>query len=250
VQSLLSQYGTVTSVKVLDTSAHSDKAAMVRMGSVEEATWLKNNLDGNIPQGLSAVIQVKFAQAKQEKGGYGPAEKGKGKGKGGAPYGKGAPAHVAPPNQPKNRLQISGLAADTTQDSLKSVIGQYGNVKDVQITGGGSASITFEDAETAQWFLDNLNGNIPQGLTSPITVTQGSGAAAPASGASMTGTVKHWNEERGMGFVAPADGSADCFVHRSFLVEGTSLTAGSQVSFQAEWDYQKNKPTAKQVRAL
>ena len=29
-----------------------------------------------------------------------------------------------------------------------------------------------------------------------------------------------WMENRGMGFIAPSDGSADLFVHRSYLQDG------------------------------
>jgi len=62
-----------------------------------------------------------------------------------------------------------------------------------------------------------------------------------------TGTVRTWIEERGMGFIAPDDGSQDLFVHRSFLNDGVSLTVGSQVSFEPDFDEAKNKHTAKNV---
>lgn len=48
-----------------------------------------------------------------------------------------------------------------------------------------------------------------------------------------TGTVKWFNDSKGFGFVTPADGSKDCFVHHS-AIQGSgfrSLTDGEQVEF-------------------
>jgi len=51
-----------------------------------------------------------------------------------------------------------------------------------------------------------------------------------------TGTVKWFNESKGFGFIAPADGSEDVFVHFS-VIEGSgfkTLVEGQSVSFMAE----------------
>ena len=48
------------------------------------------------------------------------------------------------------------------------------------------------------------------------------------------GTVKWFNAEKGYGFIAPEDGSADLFVHYS-SIEGTgfkSLQEGQKVTFK------------------
>ena len=63
----------------------------------------------------------------------------------------------------------------------------------------------------------------------------------------VPGTVKAWIEGRGMGFITPADGSADVFVHRSNLVDGNCLVTGAQVLFEPGWDNQKGKPVANAV---
>jgi CspA family cold shock protein len=48
------------------------------------------------------------------------------------------------------------------------------------------------------------------------------------------GTVKWFNDEKGFGFIAPEDGSADLFVHQSALADGQTLAEGAKVSFDAE----------------
>jgi CspA family cold shock protein len=51
-----------------------------------------------------------------------------------------------------------------------------------------------------------------------------------------TGTVKWFNESKGFGFISPADGSADVFVHFSAIASTgfRTLAEGQQVSFDVE----------------
>ena len=64
------------------------------------------------------------------------------------------------------------------------------------------------------------------------------------------GTVKWFNGEKGYGFIAPADGSADVFVHFS-AIQGTgyrSLDEGQSVEFDITQG--QKGPQAENVRAL
>ena len=51
-----------------------------------------------------------------------------------------------------------------------------------------------------------------------------------------TGTVKWFNDSKGYGFITPADGSADVFVHHK-SIQGSgfkSLAEGQQVTYNTE----------------
>ncbi|MEX6389449.1 transcription antiterminator/RNA stability regulator CspE [Proteus mirabilis] len=52
----------------------------------------------------------------------------------------------------------------------------------------------------------------------------------------MTGTVKWFNDDKGFGFITPADGSKDVFVHFSAIQSDNfkTLAEGQQVSFTME----------------
>lgn len=77
---------------------------------------------------------------------------------------------------PSDNLFICGLPLDTNEDKLRKVFNEYGIVTtmrllpDVAGKPDKSALIRMSDVNQASWMVDNLNGNIPQGLTSPVTV--------------------------------------------------------------------------------
>ena len=59
------------------------------------------------------------------------------------------------------------------------------------------------------------------------------------------GTVKKFMADKGFGFISPADGGEDVFVHRKVHGDGTDRSAyleeGQEVEFETEWDDRKGK---------
>lgn len=66
----------------------------------------------------------------------------------------------------------------------------------------------------------------------------------------LKGTVKWFNESKGFGFITPADGSKDVFVHFSAIQDGgfKTLAEGQQVQFSIQ-DGAKG-PSAANVTAI
>lgn len=75
---------------------------------------------------------------------------------------------------PSDSVIFEDLPLDTDDETLHGVFGAYGLLKSAQflpaspITGKRSAVVQYETAEDAKWIVDNLNGNVPQGLSEPI----------------------------------------------------------------------------------
>ncbi|MFV1983265.1 MAG: cold-shock protein [Thiohalomonadales bacterium] len=67
----------------------------------------------------------------------------------------------------------------------------------------------------------------------------------------VTGTVKWFNESKGFGFITPADGSADVFVHFSAIKSDgfRTLDEGQEVSFNVETGDKGPQATDVQVSA-
>lgn len=79
------------------------------------------------------------------------------------------------------------------------------------------------------------------------TNTGGKPGTPPSTAPSSTGTVKVWFEDKGFGFITPAGGGDDCYVHRTFLADGTVLVPGTPVTYTLEWNAAKNKYSAMNV---
>lgn len=79
----------------------------------------------------------------------------------------------------------------------------------------------------------------------------GYGGAASNAGGSSTGVVKWFNSTKGFGFIQPADGSADVFVHISAVERAglRELAEGQQVAFDLEQDRRTGKLAATNLRA-
>lgn len=95
-------------------------------------------------------------------------------------------------NPPSDNLYIADLPAGMNDSQLLEVFNAYGTIVQHKILpnpmpgGKTAAMMRFSDVEEARWIVDNVNGNIPQGLTDPVKVryaNQKSAGAAPAWGA-------------------------------------------------------------------
>lgn len=116
---------------------------------------------------------------KDGKGGKG------GKGKGGKDDGKGGkPTWTPIAAEPSDNLYIKGLPAGTTDEEMQTIFACYATVVSCKVLSHAnecSLLMRVGSVEMATWIVENLNGNIPQGLTSPVMVryadTPGSKAA-------------------------------------------------------------------------
>jgi cold shock protein len=64
------------------------------------------------------------------------------------------------------------------------------------------------------------------------------------------GTVLHYNDDRGFGFITPDGGGADFVRTCGDLVNADDLRKDQRVSFDIGNDHRRNKPKANQVRVL
>merc|ERR1719188_163881 len=97
-------------------------------------------------------------------------------------------------------------------------------------------------AEMQQAYAAQAYGQQPQAAahsTGGYGVAQQVGDVTPMK----TGTVKHWFEDKGFGFILQGDGEEDVFVHRSTLEAGQSLVQGAQVQYSLQWTPARNKWT-------
>ena len=67
-----------------------------------------------------------------------------------------------------------------------------------------------------------------------------------------TGTVKWFNATKGFGFIEPADGGKDVFVHISAVERSgmNSLSEGQQLSYELVTDRMRGKTSAENLRAV
>jgi len=186
--SVFGQYGTVSSVKVLPMSdGRTDASALVRMGSAQEASWLVQNVNGNIPQGMAVPVHISLAVKKDSgdkggaKGGWGggwssPAQSwGKGSWGGGfgGGWGKGK-GKGKRRTDPEKTVWIGGLpeneASKERNMELLEHMKQAGDCKFVSIGRTGQGSAKFTSAEEVATAIATLNGSTFQGHVIEVDV--------------------------------------------------------------------------------
>lgn len=148
--------------------------------------------------------------------------------------------------QPSATVFVGSLPGDITDEQVNEIFGAYGNIasaKAIPARGPGAkgaATITFQSTEESEWVVQNLNGNIAQGLTEPCTVKYSSpspkgkgggdakgygkagkapaAAAAPYSDGDKNGGGKAW--EKPKGGEGKGGESTDCDIYT--LMKGIS----------------------------
>lgn len=210
LRSVMGAYGTIQQCKVLAGTDPSRKvAALVRFGSVDEAKWIVENLNGNMPQGLSEPIICRYHEPKGAAaggcgGGWDAWGKGGGKDAWGGPYGnmgmakgkgkgkisvkllvKGLKDAGALPGSNEvqddnNTLYLAGLPDDTTDADLYRIFSPFGPVSPLGCRAvlnkdtfacSGIGFVNFMDPATAQTAVATLNGTMmPNGTFLTVKV--------------------------------------------------------------------------------
>mmetsp|Transcript_64865 Transcript_64865/g.163420 ORF Transcript_64865/g.163420 Transcript_64865/m.163420 type:complete len:373 (+) Transcript_64865:91-1209(+) len=261
VASVFSAHGTVTSCRIMPSKQPGVKAAaLVRFASVEEAAEVVRSLNGNVVEGLDSPIVCRFANAPgtkpqsswASKGGYGS-----GKGGGGFPAnydGDGARQGGEPPVS--DNVFVGDLPEDFTQDQCLAVFQNYGAVTSCRVMPPkqagkkASALVRFSSADEASWVVENLNGNIAEGILTPIVVrfanTPGSTGAATMSASGGTMWANNRSEPypsrgKGSGKNGGKGGGEGTFYALYGQVKKSGLLGGSHVPNECQL-YVRNLP--------
>jgi len=245
---VFSGYGTVTSCRVMPPNMPGKKsAALVRFSSVDEASWVVENLNGNLAEGLLEPIVVRFANAPGAKsqtswGGGQGGDQTWGAGKGGNAWGASSNTSTQQGGAQDN-VFIGSLPETFTMQDCQQVFQQYGTIAQCRVIqakhpgGKASALIRFASPDEAAWVVENLNGNLPEGLESPIVAKfanapgqQGDAQAGGQTWGSQGGKGgQQWTPTKAGNDSAPQQGGAQDNVFIGSLPETFSMQDCQQV---------------------
>eukprot|EP00927_Polykrikos_kofoidii_P063074 TRINITY_DN57885_c0_g1_i1.p1 TRINITY_DN57885_c0_g1~~TRINITY_DN57885_c0_g1_i1.p1 ORF type:complete len:228 (-),score=50.53 TRINITY_DN57885_c0_g1_i1:72-755(-) len=193
LKSVFAAYGEVTWCKMLKQSQAGKRGAILEFESQEEATWIVENVNGNIPQGLKEPVTVKYKETGK---GWGKSAGGstsggdrsepyaggnsKGGGKGcsistlikGLYDSKCLPGGAEWPSD-ESSVFVSGLPKDTTDFDLYKMFSPFGGIaphgastmkSDDKTTCKGFGFINFINEASARNAIQTLNGTtLPDG---------------------------------------------------------------------------------------
>lgn len=72
---------------------------------------------------------------------------------------------------PSDNLFVADLPEGTTEENIWKVFGSYGTIQQCKVLEKGtSALVRFQNIDEAKWIVEHVNGNIPQGLNTPVQV--------------------------------------------------------------------------------
>merc|ERR1712079_990932 len=191
IRNIFSEYGTVLSAQVLPCSlGMHNTEAVVQMGNVEVAEWLVENVNNNIPEGLSSPIQISFSSTERSMGATGGFNCGSlGQPDDGSCHdgllGSGAArdsvqspwsTRVCSNNVPSEYVYMKGFAPEIDELTLRTMIAPYGTILTCRVLPPppnmtcAAAIAQMSNISDAKWLVDHLNGTIPDGHCTPIEV--------------------------------------------------------------------------------
>jgi len=250
IKGVFGQYGTVLNVRLLATGDKPDRAALVRFGDANQAQWIIENLNQNVPMGLQSPIIVKYANKAPPPMPGQPGFQVGGQGGGGN---ESSPTGPPQAGTVKVWMEDRGMGFIASNSGGEDMFVHRSDLMDGQTLMRG-AQITYEphwDARKNKPVAKKIYGAVPQGTPQPpggpgMSMPGGMVAAPPAD--LKDGTVKIWFEEKGFGFITDPDGTTgDFFVHRTSLQDAHALAPGTPVKFKAEWDAAKSRWMARMV---
>eukprot|EP00927_Polykrikos_kofoidii_P064609 TRINITY_DN59_c0_g2_i1.p1 TRINITY_DN59_c0_g2~~TRINITY_DN59_c0_g2_i1.p1 ORF type:complete len:232 (+),score=41.99 TRINITY_DN59_c0_g2_i1:194-889(+) len=196
LRSVFAAYGEVKSCKMSNQSQAGKRGAILEFESQEEATWIVENVNGNIPQGLKEPVSVKYKETGKGWGKSGGGASGEnrwepyggGGDKGGKGGGKGTcgistlvkglyDAKCLPGGGDWPPVEatvfVSGLPKDTTDFDLYKIFSPFGGIAphgaeaakgDDKTSCKGYAFVNFVEIPSAQNAIQTLNGTtLPDG---------------------------------------------------------------------------------------
>lgn len=203
VTEIFSMYGTVCSVRITSKPENQFTSALVRFATPEDASYILENVNGNIPHSLSTPVTIRYANNSGA-----PKPAGVAAAPRATPYsmnGQGmATPNMAAAAAPKawgnadqsgggDNLFVTDMPVGLDQNTVQDIFGKYGTIISLRITSKPenqftSALIKFATPQEAAYVLENLNGRIPESLEAPVTIRyanssskgSGRGAQAPA----------------------------------------------------------------------
>lgn len=188
LKAIFESFSPVVQHRVLpNMSGQAKSAALVRFDSVETASWIVTTLDGQVPSGLTTPISVRFADPPKPKvqrpGPYDAP--GAHIACGGEDSGKGRQVQL-------DNLYIKHLPVTTDESEVRQVFSQYGTVLQCRVLknpGTCAALVRFSSAEEAQWVMETLQGNIPEGYMNAVEIKyyEPKGKGAEAMGGAPVG---------------------------------------------------------------
>eukprot|EP00406_Dinophysis_acuminata_P081748 CAMPEP_0179244584 /NCGR_PEP_ID=MMETSP0797-20121207/18133_1 /TAXON_ID=47934 /ORGANISM="Dinophysis acuminata, Strain DAEP01" /LENGTH=394 /DNA_ID=CAMNT_0020952105 /DNA_START=50 /DNA_END=1234 /DNA_ORIENTATION=+ len=256
VKQILGQYSPVVQCKVLPQMQGDRRAAFARFEDTAAATWLIEQLNGNIPQGLTDPIKVSFAAPpgsspstwSGDGDSYGKAPNSFASHHQSSPYAPTSGHRGGDRSEPHENLYVTGLPETFTQEDLTTLFGKYGTITQSKVLGakyGSTAAlIRWSSVQEATWVRDTLNGQVPPGLQTPVEVRfADKGPSQAASGQPQftqwsqtpenVSQTTSWGGGKGAGKRVPNDPMDMGFIMQQFEASG-ALPGGTGYNNQEQ----------------